>query len=183
RRFFAGLFCYSRVQSLAGRLIEQMDEGRIGFEPNLFARIELMALAEYGDHFLAAEFCKHLRLRAGRLYYHDFGLRAVVRDGEVLGPDTVDGRTPVAARRRRVQRQLHARGTREPGLAVHLDLPFEEIHRRRADEARDEQIVRPVVEFERRTDLLHDAVVHHDDLVGHGHGLDLVVGDIDRGGL
>ena len=27
------------------------------------------------------------------------------------------------------------------------------------------------------------AVVHHDDLVGHGHGLDLVVGDVDRRGL
>jgi hypothetical protein len=25
--------------------------------------------------------------------------------------------------------------------------------------------------------------VHDDDLVGHGHGLDLVVGDVDRGGL
>jgi hypothetical protein len=34
-----------------------------------------------------------------------------------------------------------------------------------------------------RADLLDDAVVHHDDLVGHGHGLDLVVRDVDRGGL
>jgi hypothetical protein len=25
--------------------------------------------------------------------------------------------------------------------------------------------------------------MHHHDLVGHGHGLDLVVGDIDGGGL
>ena len=40
-----------------------------------------------------------------------------------------------------------------------------------------------VVEIERRADLLDEAVVHHDDLVGHGHGFDLVVGDIDRGGL
>ena len=42
---------------------------------------------------------------------------------------------------------------------------------------------RLVVEFERRADLLDDAVMHHDDLVGHGHGLDLVVRDVDGGGL
>ena len=40
-----------------------------------------------------------------------------------------------------------------------------------------------VVELERRADLLDQPVVHDDDLVGHGHGLDLVVGDIDRRGL
>ena len=37
-----------------------------------------------------------------------------------------------------------------------------------------------VVELERRADLLDQAVVHDDDLVGHGHGLDLIVRDIDR---
>ncbi|RYF64383.1 MAG: ATP-binding cassette domain-containing protein, partial [Comamonadaceae bacterium] len=34
-----------------------------------------------------------------------------------------------------------------------------------------------------RADLLDDAVVHHDDAVGHGHRFDLVVRDVDRGGL
>ncbi len=38
-------------------------------------------------------------------------------------------------------------------------------------------------EFERRAHLLDDAVVHDDDLVGHRHGLDLVVGDVDGRGL
>ena len=47
----------------------------------------------------------------------------------------------------------------------------------------DEQVVRPVVELERRADLLDQAVVHDHDLVGHGHRLDLVVGDVDRRGL
>ena len=60
---------------------------------------------------------------------------------------------------------------------------LQEIHRRRADEAGDEQVVRTVVQIERRADLLDDAVVHDDDLVGHGHRLDLVVGDIDGRGL
>ena len=40
-----------------------------------------------------------------------------------------------------------------------------------------------VVEIERRADLLDDAVMHHHDLVGHGHGLDLVVRDVDGRGL
>ena len=39
-----------------------------------------------------------------------------------------------------------------------------------------------VVEIERRADLLDAAVAHHDDLVGHGHRLDLVVGDVDDRG-
>ena len=74
-------------------------------------------------------------------------------------------------------------GPSKAGAAVRLHLAFEEIHRGRTDEAGDELVVRPVVEFERRADLLDDAVMHHHDLVGHGHGLDLVVGDVDRGGL
>ena len=51
--------------------------------------------------------------------------------------------------------------------------------RGRADEAGDEQIVRLVVELERRADLLDVAAVEHHDLVGHGHRLDLVVGHVD----
>ena len=36
------------------------------------------------------------------------------------------------------------------------------------------------VELQRRADLLDVAGVEHDDLVGHGHRLDLVVGDVDH---
>ena len=41
---------------------------------------------------------------------------------------------------------------------------------------------RAVVELERPADLFDVAGVHHDDDVGHGHRLDLVVGDVDGGG-
>ena len=58
--------------------------------------------------------------------------------------------------------------------------PLIRVHRRRADEAGDEQAVRPVVELERRADLRDRAAVEHDDLVGHGHRLDLIVGDVDH---
>jgi hypothetical protein len=57
-----------------------------------------------------------------------------------------------------------------------------EIHRRRADEAGDEAVGRLVIELERLADLLHPAVLHHHHPVAQGHRLDLVVGDVDRGG-
>ena len=52
-----------------------------------------------------------------------------------------------------------------------------------AEEAGDEAGRRAVVELERRADLLDPAGVEDDDPVGHRHRLDLVVGDVDRGGL
>ena len=61
-----------------------------------------------------------------------------------------------------------------------LDAGLEEVHLRAADEAGDEPVGRVVVELERRADLLDRAGVQHDDLVGHGHRLDLVVGDVDH---
>ena len=60
-------------------------------------------------------------------------------------------------------------------------LALEQVHARRADEAGDEDIGRIVVDLERRADLLQHAMVHDGDAVGHGHGLELVVGDIDHG--
>ena len=57
-----------------------------------------------------------------------------------------------------------------------------EVHGRRADEAGDEHRRRVRIELERRADLLDAAGVHHHQHVGQRHGLDLVVGDVDRGG-
>ena len=62
------------------------------------------------------------------------------------------------------------------------DARVEEIHLRRTDEAGDETVARIVVERERRADLLDAARAQHDDLVGHGHRLHLVVGDVDHRG-
>ena len=59
----------------------------------------------------------------------------------------------------------------------------QEVHGRAADELRHEHAARPVVDLERRARLQHLALVHHRDHVGHRHGLDLVVGDVDRGGV
>ena len=57
------------------------------------------------------------------------------------------------------------------------------VHGRRADEAGDEEVGGPLVDLVGRADLLDHAAVHHRDLGGHGHGLDLVVGDVDDRGL
>ena len=56
-----------------------------------------------------------------------------------------------------------------------------EVHRRAADEAGDEHGGGPLVDLARRSGLQDLALVHHRDHVGHRHGLDLVVGDVDRG--
>jgi hypothetical protein len=60
---------------------------------------------------------------------------------------------------------------------------LDQVHGRAADEARDEGVLGAVVEVERRAGLGDVAVLHHHDAVGHGHGLDLVMGDVDGGGL
>ena len=45
-------------------------------------------------------------------------------------------------------------------------------------EAGDEQVVGVLVQQLRRRHLLEHALLHHRDTIPHGHGLDLVVGDV-----
>ena len=59
----------------------------------------------------------------------------------------------------------------------------QEVHARAADEAGYKRVHRVVVELQGRAHLLNAARAQHHDLVGHGHGLHLVVGHIDHGGL
>src|SRR5262249_46591582 len=49
------------------RVVEKMNEARIGLKPDLFARLELMAFAENCDDVLTAELGDDLKFRAGRL--------------------------------------------------------------------------------------------------------------------
>ena len=98
-----------------------------------------------------------------------------------LGPDA-DGDVVVALAellgRGRVDRhQVVA----DLGLAVLGRLRLDQVHLRRADEAGDEQVDGLVVEVQRGVDLHELAEVHHRDPVTHRHGLDLVVGHVDRG--
>ena len=67
----------------------------------------------------------------------------------------------------------------EPDAPVRA-VSAEQVHRRAADEARDEEVRRAAVDVLRLPDLLDSAVRHHDDPVTERHRLDLVVGDVDR---
>ena len=66
--------------------------------------------------------------------------------------------------------------TRSAVLALDVELEHVAI----AHEARDVQIRGLRVHFLRRGDLLHDAVLHHDDAVGQRQRLVLVVRHVDR---
>ena len=84
-------------------------------------------------------------------------------------------------RRRARERDLEARAARGLALAGLREVGGEEVHRRRAEEAGDEPVRRPLVDLDRRADLLDDAVLEHDDLIGERHRLDLIVRDVHRG--
>ena len=68
-------------------------------------------------------------------------------------------------------------------VALADELCVKEIHDRHADKARHEEIRRVVEHLLRGADLLDVAVAHDDDAVAEGHGLGLVVGDVDKGGF
>jgi hypothetical protein len=61
-----------------------------------------------------------------------------------------------------------------------LERHLEHVHRGAPDETADEQVHGPVVELLRPRHLLQLSLAHDRDAVTHGHGLDLIVGDVDR---
>ena len=65
------------------------------------------------------------------------------------------------------------------GDRVTVDGRLHEVHRRGADESRDEEIVRRVIEALRHVDLDDPAVAHDGDAVAERHRLRLVVRDVD----
>src|SRR6476620_2337026 len=85
-----------------------MNQFRVRLEPDLVARLELVTLPEYRDDILAPKLGDHLDFRASRLDHLDDGLRAVVRDDEMLGPHAIDRGASGAACRCRGQRQARA---------------------------------------------------------------------------
>ena len=94
---------------------------------------------------------------------------------EVLGPDADDHVALLGLQAGR------DRGVAEgqADLAL-LQAPGDEVHRGRADEAGHEQVHRVFVEDLGRVDLLDDPGAHHRDAVTEGHGLGLVVGDVEH---
>ena len=138
----------------------------------------------------------HEHVGAERLPEDDGGGDAAVRrrvDDErgvlhVLGSDAEDDRLP------RVLPEVRAGGDHvvrhrqfEPADLDGVraigpgDRRLHQVHGGRPDEPGDEQVHRMVVEGLRRVDLLQHALAEHRHPVPHRHGLDLVVGDVDRG--
>ena len=70
-------------------------------------------------------------------------------------------------------------GARDHRAAV-AALERQQVHRRRADEARDERVGRTLVELDGRRILLDPAAIEQHDAVGHRHRLDLVVRHVDH---
>ena len=62
-------------------------------------------------------------------------------------------------------------------------LRIKEVHLGRADKARHEQVRGMVEHLLGRADLLDDAVLHDDDPVAQGHGLGLVMGNVNEGSI
>src|SRR5882672_9554125 len=142
-------------EPVAARRVENV--GQLGLEAHRLARVERMALAHHRGDVHAAHLAEDLRVGAGGLDHHHLGGEAVGGDVEVLGAHAEEHVAAVA-------------------------LLGQEVHRRRAAGAGDVVVRWVVVEMERGAELLDPPVVHHHGLVGHGHRLVLVVGDVDRSG-
>ena len=71
-----------------------------------------------------------------------------------------------------------------PHFAIFMpDRGIQHVHRRRTDEARHKNVVGTIIKFERRPDLLNIAGLHHHDSICHRHGLNLIMGYVNRCGL
>src|SRR5262249_40074624 len=113
-------------ETFSARRVEQVRHARIGVEPDLVARLEIVAFAEAGDDPLAAKFGGDLKFGAGGLDDEHLGFRAAVGNDEVFRPDAVDHASSVAAGGRGQQRQTHAVGAFEFEPAVGADRAVEE---------------------------------------------------------
>ena len=143
---------------------------------------------------LGVELGVHQQVGAQRLGQRDRQLQRagpvpVRRAGELehLRPDPDHDLFVHPAGERGMGRQQGVGHAQPLGAEQDLDAPgavrqpaAQEVHRRRADEARHEHVGRLVVELLRRADLLQPAVAHDRDAVAHRHRLGLVVGDVQR---
>src|SRR3954447_3492438 len=101
-----------------------------------------------------------------------------VADAERLGPEA-DRYLACAASKRGIgsliENNLDLAESQGPLLADR-----DQVHRRRPDEAGNEDVRRLVVERAWGVDLLEDAVLQHGHAVAHRHRLDLIVRDVHR---
>src|SRR5678815_390170 len=82
-------------------------------------------------------------------------------------------------RRRNRQNDVRAFETNDEASVDPFHRSWNEVHRRAAQEARDECVRGPVVHARWRVHLAHAPLMHHDDAITECHGLDLIVSDIE----
>ena len=131
---------------------------------------------------MAAKAQQHMGFRAGRLDHHHTRRQTAVGQFQMLGADAPDHPAALVQTRHHWRGQGHTLGLDPRPRSIAARRAGDQVHRGRADEARHKDIGGAVVKLQRCPDLGDMAVAHHHDAVGHGHRLDLVVGDIDRGG-
>ncbi len=166
---------------------------RLRLEPLKRRSIDVAGDLAYllGEHRLGRDLEVDEELGAERLGRADGAAEAhtavAVRLAQVLRPDSEADRAPgVGAQPRTLgdrlggDRQLLLTDLDGETAAALGELRLHEVHRRAADEARDEEVRGPVEDHLRIAGLLQHAVAHHGDAVAHRHRLHLVVRDVDR---
>src|SRR5436305_1342758 len=106
-------------------------------------------------------------------------MRSGPRLAAAAHPPRPDHHEDVAGRRLRHLGHAHRADAGELHRARRIDPAGEKIAL--ADELAHEATDRPLIDIERRADLLEFSVAKYRDAIRHGHGLGLVVGNIDHG--
>src|SRR3546814_11496813 len=91
-----------------GLAVEEVHEVEAWSQPDLLARPEVMALAEFRHYLTMADTREDLRLGAGRLDDDALRLETDIRERQMLRSDSVDGRMPIPRTRRADERQTDA---------------------------------------------------------------------------
>ncbi len=163
--------------------VEHMHQGRFGRDVDGVAGSGVDALAKGTHDRQRAEASVHLGFGAGGFddLDREWDAGAGVRQVEVFRTNAVDDRAPGCGKKLGPWRQ-GPQGAALGAEAVRLNGAGQEIHGWAADEPGDELVGGAVIQVERRAGLFNPSRVHHDDFVGHGHRLDLIMGDVDGRG-
>ena len=125
-----------------------------------------------------------MRFRSGWFNNGYFPCNTISRRQKVFRPDTDQYLLAGLERGHRGQVQTGLANHRlRASNRVNRNGSLDHIHRWRADKPCHKSIRRAVIKLERTADLFDMAVLHHHDLIGHGHRFNLIMRHIYRGGF